>query len=452
MKEHLMKGTTAGRANRRLVVAATAATSMLIGAVLTATAPSAGASQDIAKGGTVTRASVTKNDAQINGASTPPVRGGLSADGTRVVFSSGASGVVPGDTNKAGDAFVRDLTTGRTVRVTLNSRGQQANGDSSNPSIAAGGRHVVFESVATNLGGKDTRDNVDVFVRDLDTRTTTRVSVGRDGKQPNGNNFFPVVSGNGNIVAFQSDSSNLVKGDTNGHEDVFVRNVRTGKTTRVSLNVRNKQFTGISLEPSISANGRYILFAMTRDGDGLADLYVRDRKLHTTKLVFSEKRFGHAVIGSWHISGNGRYVVLMTDTALVQGDTNGDFDAYRIDTRNAGLLRASVRSDGLQGGGVTGRVAISGDGNRVAFSTTKAGYTPDDFGGVSDVFVRDIAAASTLKVSVDPTGAQGNDHSGFQGYLGLSSNGAAVSFESGASNLVTGDTNDGPDVFVWRSL
>jgi Tol biopolymer transport system component len=291
-----------------------------------------------------------------------------------------------------------------------------------------------------------------VFVRNLATKKTTRVSVSRHGKQTNGNNFFPVVSGNGNIVAFQSDSSNLVKGDTNGHEDVFVRNVRTGRTSRVSVNVHNHQFTGISLEPSISASGRYVLFAMTRDGDGLANLYVRDRTTHTTRLLFNEAKHGHAIVGSWQLSANGRYAAFMTDGALVPDDTNGEFDAYRINVATGALVRASVNSDGAQAGGVTGRVAISGDGNRVGFSTTADGYTPGDLGGISDVFLRDIAAASTFKVSVDPVGDQGNDHSGFQGYLGLSRDGAAVSFESGASNLVDGDLNDGPDVFVWRSL
>jgi Tol biopolymer transport system component len=283
------------------------------------------------------------------------------------------------------------------------------------------------------------------------TKKTTRVSVSRHGRQTNGNNFFPVVSGNGNIVAFQSDSSNLVKDDTNGHEDVFVRNVRTGRTSRVSLNAHNHQLKGISLEPSISANGRYVLFAMTPDGDGLANLYVRDRKAHTTRLLFNEAAHGHAIVGSWQLSANGRYVAFMTDGALVPEDTNGEFDAYRINVRTGAVVRASVNSDAAQAAGVTGRVAISGDGNRVGFSTTSDGYTPGDFGGISDVFVRDIAAASTFKVSVDPVGDQGNDHSGFQGYLGLSGDGAAVSFESGASNLVTDDTNDGPDVFVWRS-
>jgi Tol biopolymer transport system component len=259
------------------------------------------------------------------------------------------------------------------------------------------------------------------------------------------------VSGDGNIVAFQSSSSNLVKHDTNGHEDVFVRNVRTGTTNRVSLNVNGKQFPGISLEPSISASGRYVLFAMTPDGEGLANLYIRDRKAHTTRLVFDEAANTHAFVGSWQLSANGRYVAFMTDGALVPDDTNNDFDAYRIEVATGAIVRASVNTDGRQAGAVSGRVAISGDGNRVGFSTTSDGFTPDDAGDISDVFVRDIAGASTFKVSVDPVGAQGNDHSGYQGYLGLSYDGSAVSFESGASNLVAGDTNDAPDVFVWRA-
>jgi Tol biopolymer transport system component len=462
----MMKGTTPGHAGQRHVVAAVAtsmlAASMLASPVLASAATGPAATNHatptgdgVSKAGTITRASVGSDGSQLPAGSFPPVRGGLSGDGNRVVFTNsgegGGGGHLLPDTNGVTDAFLHNLKSGKTLTISVNSHGQQANGGSSNPSLAYGGRHVVFESVATNLGGRDTRDNVDVFVRNLVTERTTRVSVSRHGKQSNGNNFFPVVSGSGNIVAFQSDSSNLVKDDTNNHEDVFVRNVRTGRTSRVSLNVHNHQFKGISLEPSISASGRYVLFAMTRDGDGLANLYVGDRKAHTTRLLFNEAKHGHAIVGSWQLSANGRYVAFMTDGALVPEDTNGEFDAYRINVATGALVRASVNSDGAQAGGVTGRVAISGDGNRVGFSTTADGYAPDDFGGISDVFVRDIAAASTFKVSVDPLGEQGNDHSGFQGYLGLSGDGTAVSFESGASNLVTDDINDGPDVFVWRS-
>jgi len=450
----MMKRTTAGQTS--MLAITTVATSIL---AMSAAGPAAGTTakaEDVSKAGTITRASVASDGSQLAGASLPPVRGGLSGDGNRVVFTNGGDdgggGHLIPDTNRVLPVLTLCTNASWTPLVSVNSHGQQANGASSNPSIAYGGKHVVFESVATNLGGKDTKDNLDVFVRNLATKKTTRVSVGRHNKQTNGNNFFPVISGNGNIVAFQSDSSNLVKNDTNEHEDVFVRNIRKGKTSRVSLNLHNKQFKGISLEPSISANGRYVLFAMTRDGDGLANLYIRDRKAHMTRLIFNEATHGHAIVGSWQLSANGRYVAFMTDGALVPDDTNGEFDAYRIDVTNGALVRASVNSDGAQAGGVTGRVAISGDGHRVGFSTTADGYTPGDGGGISDVFVRDIAAASTFKVSVDPVGEQGNDHSGFQGYLGMSGDGATVSFESGASNLVTDDTNDGPDTLVWRSL
>jgi hypothetical protein len=268
----MMKGTTTGPAGRRHGVAAVAtamlATAMLASAILasamltsTALASAAtgwAATNDAAptrdgasKAGTITRASVESDGSQLPAGSFPPVRGGLSGDGNRVVFTNGGEGGGGGhllpDTNGVTDAFLHDVGTGRTQTISVNSLGQQANGASSNPSLAYGGKHVVFESVATNLGGRDTRDNVDVFVRNLVTKKTTRVSVSRHGRQTNGNNFFPVVSGNGNIVAFQSDSSNLVKDDTNGHEDVFVRNVRTGRTSRVSLNAHNHQLKGISL-------------------------------------------------------------------------------------------------------------------------------------------------------------------------------------------------------------
>jgi Tol biopolymer transport system component len=449
-----MNGTTAGRPGRRLVMALAAGTSMLAAMAPTAAAGATG--DPVAKGGVVTRASVATGGAQARGGSATPVRAGLSADGNRVVFESGAPDLVRGDTNKVDDVFVHDLASGRTTRLSVSSTGKQANDGAVNPALSADGRHATFESFATNLAagpGKGKDEHVDVFLRDIDAKRTRVVSVGYQGRRQNGDSFFASPSRNGKYVAFQSTASNLVKRDRNGMEDVFLRNMKTGRTTLVSTTPKGRQFRNASIEPSISANGRKVLFA-TIAVDGYTDLYVWDRRTATSKRVFTAARphDALAMASSWRISGNGRYVALMTDYPMVAGDTNNDFDAYRITVANGAVVRASVTSDGLEKRGVTGRVAISGDGNRVAFSTDAKGYVADDFDAWADVFVRDIAAASTFRVSVDPTGAPADWHSGFQGYLALSSDGSAVSFESGATNLVDGDTNDGPDAFVWRAV
>jgi Tol biopolymer transport system component len=146
-----------------------------------------------------------------------------------VAFISGASNLVIGDTNGNYDIFVRDLLGGTTTRVSVDSIGAQANGDSGYPVISSDGRYVAFTSGASNLVAGDTNSTYDIFgtydifVRDTVGGTTTRVSVDSIGAQANGDSLYPAISSDGRYVAFTSGASNLVAGDTNSNSDVFVR-------------------------------------------------------------------------------------------------------------------------------------------------------------------------------------------------------------------------------------
>jgi Tol biopolymer transport system component len=173
-----------------------------------------------AQGATTQRVSASSTGAQGLGYSDDPA---LSADGRYVAFSSEASNLVPGDTNDTYDVFVRDQQTGTTSRVSVSGTGEQGSDYSYDPAISADGRYVTFASGAWNLVPGDTNDTTDVFVRDRRTGTTGRVSVSGTGEQGNGESFSPVLSADGRYVAFDSDASNLVPGDTNDTNDVFVR-------------------------------------------------------------------------------------------------------------------------------------------------------------------------------------------------------------------------------------
>src|SRR4028118_838518 len=116
----------------------------------------------------------------------------ISADGRFVAFSSDASNIVPGDTNSNPDVFVRDTLTNTTTRVSVDSAGNQANSNSSDASISADGRFVAFFSAGTNLVPGDTNNRNDIFVRDTLTNTTTRASVDSAGNQQNGSSFLNV--------------------------------------------------------------------------------------------------------------------------------------------------------------------------------------------------------------------------------------------------------------------
>jgi Tol biopolymer transport system component len=143
-----------------------------------------------------------------------------------VVFVSIASNLVPDDNNETWDVFVHDLDTGATKRVSVASDGTQGDNESNSASISDDGRFVAFRSSASNLVPDDTNDTWDVFAHDRQTGATRRVSVALDGTQGNGVSWDgpgkAPFSGNGGLVAFQSEASNLVPGDTNGEADVFV--------------------------------------------------------------------------------------------------------------------------------------------------------------------------------------------------------------------------------------
>ncbi len=164
-------------------------------------------------------------------------RSAVSADGRFVAFVSLADNLVPGDTNNEADIFVHDRLTGTTERVSVSSREEQANGDSSflgffqKPAISADGRFVAFASTATNLVAHDTNNAEDIFVRDRLNGTTERVSLTGSGGQANADSSFASISADGQFVAFGSFADNLVAGDTNFTSDVFVRDRLNGGST-----------------------------------------------------------------------------------------------------------------------------------------------------------------------------------------------------------------------------
>jgi Tol biopolymer transport system component len=178
-----------------------------------------GAAAPASAQGVTERVSVGPGGVQGNGFSRDPA---LSADGRFVAFGSFATNLVPGDTNVQADVLVHDRRTGTTRRVSVGPRGIQSNGESRFPKLSADGRLVAFISQADNLVPGDTNNAEDIFVRDRRTGTTRRVSVGTGGVQGDLDSFFPALSADGRFVAFTSRATNLAPGDTNGALDVFV--------------------------------------------------------------------------------------------------------------------------------------------------------------------------------------------------------------------------------------
>jgi Tol biopolymer transport system component len=291
----------------------------------------------------------TRPDGDSSGAST-------SETGRYVAFMSWASNLVPGDQNQLPDIFVKDMSQNKISLVTISSTGDKSNGFSSTASISSDGRYVAFSSNATNLVPDDTNNMEDVFVHDLKTGTTERISVSSTGQQTNDNSESPAISGDGRYVGFVSLATNLVPGDTNGVVDVFVHDRRTGITERVSVSSSGQQqaFGGLNYsggydKVSLSATGRYVTFVSqaTNFVDGVAinpcnnkiwpvdrpceNIYLRDRQTGKTSIVSISKsnKSGNDDSYSPSLSQNGQWIVFASDASnLVNGDTNGQSDIF----------------------------------------------------------------------------------------------------------------------------
>ena len=378
----------------------------------------------------------------------------ISADGRFVAFTSLVTNLVPGDTNNQNDIFVRDLLTNTTTRVSVDSAGNQALGSSFVPSISANGRFVAFASEAPNLVPGDNNNSQDIFVRDLLTNTTTRVSVDSAGNQGNSNSGFLSISGDGRFVAFVSRATNLVPGDNNNSQDIFVRDLLTNTTTHVSVDSAGNQGNDASYSPSISANGRFVAFAseapnlVPGDTNNDEDIFVRDLLTNTTTRVSVDSASNQAIgnSGDPSISADGRFVAFGSDASnLVSGDTNRSRDIFVRDTRSNTTTRVSVSGVGNQVIGNSGDPSISGDGRFVVFASAAPNLVPGDNNNSQDIFVRDLSTNTTTRLSVDSTGNQAISSSFVPS---ISSDGRFVAFASEAPNLVPGDTNNSIDIFV----
>ncbi len=408
------------------------------------------------------RASLGSSGQQANGASSAA---SISGDGRFVAFASDATNLVRGDSNRARDVFVRDLKTGRTVRVSVSSSGAQANGASvpnpldqvAAPSISGDGRLVTFGSGASNLVAGDTNRAEDCFVHNLQTLRTQRVSVSATGAQGTGQCGQPVISGDGQSVAFIS-TSRLMAGDTGQTSEIFVRNLKTGQLREVSKSSAGAEGNGPSFRPTISYDGRLVAFEsqasnlVAGDTNNAIDVFVFDTRTEQLRRLSvgtggqgNENSFAGAQPS---ISLNDRYIVFYTNaTNLVAGDSNLSAGVILCDLRTGTLRRVSVSSAGAQANEDSLLPTISGDGRYVAFESAASNLSPGDTPGSHDVFVRDLRTNRTERL---PHTTGGNlDLSGLQYERpDISADGRYVSFASLAASLVAGDSNGFEDVFV----
>lgn len=336
---------------------------------------------------------------EANDNSFPPA---LNGSGRIVAFASLASNILRGDFNMGADVFVYNRDDGTTTNVTLV---RDENGDGTlgggapdlPPSVSGNGRFVAFSASADFLVPNDNIGHSDVFVYDRDSATTSLISVatvgGQAGRPANADSAGAMISSDGCVVAFTSSATNLVGSDTNEACDVFVRD-RCQEITERIAEQRKGVCQGLGFMPAVSADGRLVAFASDAnldgdDGNGVSDVYVRDRGSNTTTRI-SKGPGGETADGPSQfpsISGDGRFVVFQSAASNLGGDgANGKSQIFVADLSTGELRRVSATSGGEAGNNDSTAPQISADGAIVVFQSDASNLVPDDGNGVTDIF------------------------------------------------------------------
>jgi Tol biopolymer transport system component len=401
-------------------------------------------------------------------ASSGATRFGLISDSGRyVAFTSFANNIVTNDTNSSPDVFLRDLQTNTTRLVSINFAGTASGalGGSEVLSISPDARFIVFSSHAQDLTPTPDGNGLgtDIYVRDMLNNITVLASMNLAGTASgNGTSFGGSISDDGRYLVFTSEASNLIANDTSTR-DVFVRDLQAGTTTRVSTNAAGT--TGGNGESSggiIAAGGQFIVFATRAtdlstlpDTNNLGDIFIYDLQTQSRTLItrnvagtaagngLEQGFFDHGV--TFTISRDARFVSFMSQSGnLVTNDTNGNGDdvfLYDVTARTKSLVSINLAGNsGTIGGSF--KPSISANGRFVAFESLANDLvtTADEPNGFTvDVFVRDLMLGRTYLASINHAGTRTGNGFSFEPIL--SSSGTRLVFFSRAGDLITSDFN-----------
>jgi Tol biopolymer transport system component len=324
----------------------------------------------------------------------------ISADGRHVAFTSAADNLVPDDSNQSRGVYWRDLQTGETRRVDVSSTGLLPNlGKSASPSISADGNVVTFSSSATNLTPVKSRALHNEFAHYMDSGKTVQVNVSPQGKGGTGDcQKAPTVSGDGRLIAFASRGTNLVKGGSKGSQ-IFVRDLKTKKTVVASQSSSGKVGNGRSTYPVISGDGRFVAFdsestnLVEGDTNRTSDVFVRDLTKRTTKRVSVTAEGGQANgsggedFGQTSISNHGGFVAFLSLATNLAGHHDGH--VYLYSGRGGPLVQqVDVTNKGASANGVSTSPAVSADGSLVAFVSNATNLVAGPAAAQTDIYTR----------------------------------------------------------------
>ncbi len=469
--------------------------------------------------------SVSTNSKVGNFGSRSPV---MTPDGRYVAFVSEADNLAPGDANYIPDVYWRDLQSQTTMLVSEGAKKTssgiaqqlqrfQNTGSSEAPQISADGRYVAFYSSATNLIPGLTNFG-DIYLRDVVDGTTTWVSsFARTALQgsfgvDNAVSFSHVLSGDGQYVAFavsasRSSAAGIIlrynritaltdvihtnayvpaaawetirnldmtpdgrfiafvantNGNTGATTCVLVWDAQTGTTTLASANTNGLVPANSTCAwPALDASGQHVTFVSTATNLvanpllGDTHVYVRDLQAGTMTLVDVDTNGVGSLVGAGavpQISADGAFVAFeCDDAALVAEDRNRATDVFVRNLSTAGVELISAADSGLapaitpNGSSSLAPGCVSTNGRYVVFVSDANNLVPGDTNGFPDVFVRDLWAGTNILVSVGTNSFCGD---GPSSEPVISGDGRYVAFASLADNLVPGDTNKLADIFL----
>ncbi len=399
----------------------------------------------------------------------PPAANGMSDDGRITVFSTGATNVIPNDTNDMYDVFAYDRITRKTEIISHDAAGRPANYSSYNPTVSGDGRFVTYMTMASNIvpGTTVFCDGsaicINVAVYDRLTKATTFANRTVQGKRISNNiqtigQDAPMISNNGRFIAYQSPVA-LIATDTNDTYDIFVYDRQTHMTRVASIDNNGHTAQYDAADASISGDGRYVTFTtysglVASDTNDSYDNYVHDMQTGATKLLSATPTGRAANGGSFNsiVSDDGSSAVFMSyANNLVSRDTNGQTDAFLRDLRTGKTQLVSISSKGRQANGGSSQPAVSGDGRFVVFSSWATNLTPNDTNDMYDVFLYDRNAQllrCISRASHDGEPAKGGSLGSWQP-MAISGDGRAISFTSDATNLTpTKLTSSTPNMYL----
>lgn len=359
----------------------------------------------------------------------------VSDDGRLVAFNTSSSTVVPDDTNAAVDGFVWHVDDATAERVTTDGSGMETTDGAAVMSVSGSGRWVALQSPTDQLVSGDTNGLFDVFVKDLESGAVERVSVRSDGSEASTGDigsYRPLISGDGRFVAFLSDASDLVEGDTNDATDVFLHDRQTGQTSRVAVDA--------SLH-GLSSDGQRLLVRVTAASLGIRSsrLVYLVRSLDGSADVLVNVSGGAALsAGNVAFSGDGSTVTYTEANAVY---------VFDVETRRRTPITRSVTDGTTVFPSATRETSLSHDGMRVVYSTTADNLVDNDTNGAFDVFLYDREFEITTIISVTADGVPADDDSL---YPIISGDGTTVIFESAAGNLIPGPRLEPSDRYVVR--